>query len=77
MKLIQKPLVLFSIIFLLFFSPSLHAQVGDPGCDPECNCRSDGSYCPIDNGVWILLSVGVLYGLKKIKSARSHATPAS
>ena len=45
---------------------------GDPGCDPGCNCRADYSICPIDNGVWILLLIGIIYGIYKIKSARKN-----
>lgn len=49
-------------IFLPLFS--LFAQ-SDAGCDPICNCRADGSICPIDNGLYILIGIGVLYGLGK------------
>jgi hypothetical protein len=44
---------------------------GDPACDPKCNCRADGSYCPIDSYVYILLGIGVLYGVWKGKAVRS------
>jgi len=76
MKKIQKWFITVSIICLVFFIPVLvHAQ-GDPYCDPLCNCRADRSICPIDNGVWILLLIGVLYGIKKIRDARKNAIPA-
>ena len=62
------------LMFLLSCLPSfVHAQTepGDPYCDPLCNCRKDGSVCPIDNGVYVLLALGVLYGIKKVKDARA------
>ena len=52
----------FLTIFLLNLPLHLLAQPGDPGCDPLCNCRADGSYCPIDSGLVWLLAIGVLYG---------------
>lgn len=76
MKIIQKWFITLSILFLFFFSPVL-VNAQDPGCDPLCNCRADGSICPIDNGVWILLSIGALYGIKKIIAARKKEFPAS
>jgi hypothetical protein len=66
------------LIFILCCTPVfLYAQGGDPGCDPLCNCRADQSICPIDNGVWVLLIIGVLYGIKKIRDARKKELPAA
>ena len=66
------------LIFTLLCTPVLiYAQGGDPGCDPSCNCREDHSICPIDNGVWVLLFIGVLYGIKKIRDARKKEIPAT
>jgi len=47
---------------------------GDPACDPKCNCRADGSYCPIDSNLYILLAIGVLYGIKKVTDSKKAAT---
>ena len=63
------------IITLLCTPVLIYAQ--DPGCDPSCNCRADYSICPIDNGVWVLLFIGVLYGIKKIRDARKKEIPAT
>ena len=57
--------------------PSMtQAQVGDPGCDPQCNCRADMSICPIDGGLSFLLALGVGYGIKKVRDARKKDTSA-
>ena len=77
MKKIRKWLLKVSIICLVFFIPVITFAQGEPGCDPSCFCRADFSVCPIDNGVWVLLSIGILYGLKKIRDARKNAIPAS
>jgi hypothetical protein len=54
--------ILFSTsIFLIFIPSILHAQIGDPGCDP------DDPYCPIDGGVGLMIAAGVAYGIKRIK----------
>lgn len=50
--------------------------VGDPGCDPLCNCRADGSICPIDNGLVLLLAAGIGYGLLKFRSSYKKEAPA-
>lgn len=42
----------------------------DPYCDPLCNCRKDGTICPIDNGLLALLAAGVIYGIKKVKDGQ-------
>ena len=45
----------------------------DPGCDPETCLRQDGSYCPIDSNLYILLAAGVFYGFQKIKNRKKSA----
>ena len=60
---------------MVFFIPVI-SFAQEPGCDPGCNCRADGSICPVDNGVWVLLCIGVLYGIKKIRDARRKEIPA-
>lgn len=50
-----------------------NAEEGDPGdpyCDPLCNCRKDGSICPIDSNLYILLFFGILYGIKKVRDQK-------
>ncbi|MGN6603386.1 MAG: PID-CTERM protein-sorting domain-containing protein [Ginsengibacter sp.] len=73
-------------IFIVFFctlSASIYAQggpggnIGDPACDPQCNCRPDGTWCPIDNGVYLLLLTGIGYGIKKLRDTRKISTPAN
>ncbi len=44
---------------------------GDPYCDPLCNCRKDGSVCPIDNGLVVLLAAGALFGVVQIRRSRA------
>lgn len=81
MKRILKKtfLVSFFIFFITFLPSILNAQgsfdggggsPNDPACDPQCNCRDDGHggyiICPIDSNLYILLGIGVLYGIKKI-----------
>jgi hypothetical protein len=69
------PFLLFFMIFLPTFGmaqggPGGPGGGGDPACDPRCNCRADGSICPIDSNLYILLAIGVVYGIKKAKDAR-------
>ena len=51
----------------------LDGNPGDPYCDPLCNCRKDGSICPIDNGLLALLAAGIIYGVKKVRDGRRIA----
>jgi len=44
--------------------------VGDPACDPQCNCRPDHSICPIDSYLYVLLGIGLLYGIKKVRDQK-------
>lgn len=67
----------YCFFFFLLFSTSVKAGdpggpsgSGDPGCDPSCNCRPDGTWCPIDNEVYLLLLTGVGYGVKKLRDSR-------
>ena len=57
--------------------PAAVSAQGDPGCDPLCNCRADGTTCPIDGGLTALLAAGVAYGIKKYKDGKkSEINPA-
>ena len=55
-------------------STALDAEDGDPVdpyCDPLCNCRADKSICPIDDGVYVLLAAGAVFGIVQIKRSRA------
>ena len=67
-------------IFFMILSTTVVAQgggpggpggggVGDPACDPLCNCYRDPPYapCPIDSYLYILLGVGLIYGIWKVR----------
>ena len=79
MRIFLKSFLLLSaLIMILALLPSpVHAQPGDPGCDPLCNCREDQSICPIDGGLSLLLAAGVGYGLKKARDTRKKQTSPS
>ena len=58
-------------IFLqLCLTMSVCAQIINPGCDPDCNCYKDGTPCPIDGDVVVLIALGAAYGIKKIINVR-------
>jgi hypothetical protein len=63
--------VLFFIV--LSCSPTLIFAQIDPGCEP-CSypqgCRPDGSPCPIDSYVYILVAIGIGYGIIKVRNAK-------
>jgi hypothetical protein len=71
-KKFARILLFFGFVFILIIClPVLvHAQIGDPGCDPLCNCRADGTYCPIDGGLGFLLAAGIGYGIKRVKDSK-------
>jgi hypothetical protein len=60
-----------TLIFLVCMPVLVRAQ-GDPGCDPLCNCRADGTYCPIDGGLGFLLVAGIGYGIKRVKDSKKE-----
>ncbi len=72
MNQVLKCIVIFSFLMIIFICvPGVLFAQGDPGCDPLCNCRADGSICPIDGeGLYFLLAAGIGYGIFKIR--RSH-----
>ncbi|MEP6949788.1 MAG: hypothetical protein ABI863_10960 [Ginsengibacter sp.] len=64
-------LLLSALTAILTVLPTLvHAQLGDPGCDPL------DPACPIDGGLSFLLAAGVGYGVKKVRDARKKLKPA-
>lgn len=71
MRQFSKYVLLLSILLVIFiFIPALvHAQGGNPGCDPSGH-YPDNTLCPIDGGLTALLAVGVGYGIKKARDAR-------
>jgi hypothetical protein len=79
---------LFLIILILVFlvSPFISnagdfgdGNPGDPGCNPY-GYRWDGTQwilCPIDDGLYVLLGIGVLYGIKKVRDQKKAAPRSS
>ena len=76
-KILYRAVAAAIVVFAFICSPCMVSAQGDPGCAPDCNCRLDMSVCPIDNSVWILLVIGALYGIKKIRDARKKQMAAS
>jgi hypothetical protein len=75
-KVLTSFLLLSLLLFILMCLPALvSAQPGDPGCDPGCNCRADGSICPIDGGLSLLLAIGAGYGIKKARDIKKNKPP--
>ena len=71
MRQVSKYILIFSFLMVVFIClPAAVSAQGDPGCDPLCNCRADGSICPIDGGLSILLAIGIGYGIKKVRDTR-------
>jgi hypothetical protein len=72
-RILSKHLLLSFFLFLMIFLPEISlGGPGDPACDPICNCYQNpdgsiGGYCPIDSNLYILLGIGVVYGLIKVK----------
>ena len=73
-----KRIFIFKLLVLVFFClPYFVAAQGDPGCDPDnmkcgdpdCTFRV---WCPIDNGVILLLGIGALYGIKVIRDQKKR-----
>jgi hypothetical protein len=84
-KSITKLIVSFFIFFILFLPFFVMGQGGgpggpgtgqDPACDPQCNCYPEPPYapCPIDSYLYILLGIGVLYGIKKVRDEKKTAS---
>jgi hypothetical protein len=70
------------ILTVLFFivlscSPTIiFAQPIDPGCEPcqyPAGCLPDGTPCPIDSYLYILLAIGVGYGIKKTRNLENKS----
>jgi len=74
MKRFPKRRLFQTILFLVFLvCPFFSIADGgpQPGCSPD-NYRWNGTewvYCPFDNGIYALLAVAVLYGIKKVKDS--------
>ena len=80
MKLFFKRVLLCGILtFFVFCMPAIIMAQGGPGgpgnpaCDPDCNCYPDGTPCPIDSGVLILIFIGVAYGIKKYNDTKTSS----
>jgi hypothetical protein len=78
MKRFPKWLILLNMLLIfLILLPGLgfaQSHAGDPGCDPSCNCRADGTYCPIDGGLYALLAIGIGYGILRYKQSTTSPT---
>lgn len=70
MKRHMTRISMYSILMAVFMILPTVIFAQEPGCDPLCNCRADGSICPIDNGLYVLLAIGVGYGLIKARSLK-------
>jgi hypothetical protein len=73
-RFFKRTLLLGFFTFFIFCMPAIvkgqfEGDPVDPGCDPMCNCRPDGSICPIDDGLYLLLFIGLGYGIKKYRDA--------
>ena len=55
------------IIIIAITSIKAHAQITDPGSDPDS--------APIDGGLSLLIAGGVGYGIKKVRERRKPPTP--
>ena len=74
-RILKKVLVYCFFTFLIFSIPALVKGQGptDPGCNPDGYGRNpDGTYyvCPIDDGLYLLLILGVGYGIKKMRDSK-------
>lgn len=75
MKRLLKSILLLVILLsaLTLFPAIVKAEddppIGDPGCNPY-GYDAQGNYCPIDSNVYILLVIGALYGIKKVKDTK-------
>ena len=68
-------LIILIFVFLISPFPSMagDGDIGNPGCNPYGYRRDENGHwviCPIDDGVYALLGIGVLYGIKKVKDSR-------
>jgi hypothetical protein len=69
MKQVFKYILAVRLVVMIFIClPSIVSAQPDPGCNPD-GFRSDGTFCPIDNGLVVLLAFGVLYGIKRYRDA--------
>jgi len=73
MKRFPKRSLFLTILILVFLvCPFISIAQPEAGCTPD-NYRWDGKewiYCPFDNGLFALLGVAVLYGIKKVKDVK-------
>jgi len=65
MKKIDKHLLVFTLLFVLF-TLSLNAQPPNPPADPQSGGEVVGGGAAIGSGIGILLALGAAYGGKKV-----------
>ncbi|MEN9913584.1 MAG: hypothetical protein RL528_305 [Bacteroidota bacterium] len=64
----KKSIFVFASLFMLLVSNSIFAQAADPGIqDPE-------AAAPIDNYVWVLATIGLLFVFLKFRNFCAHST---
>ena len=62
----KKYLILLTLVFVLGFSSSIYAQIPCENPGPGRPCPPPGA--PIDSAIAVLLTLGVGYAIKKIRS---------
>lgn len=77
MKRFLKYLLVVSILMVTFTFLPVSGNAQEPGCDPDNMRCGDPDctfkvWCPIDNGLILLLAIGALYGVKKVRDARKE-----
>ena len=76
MKQYFRWIVKMQFFIVLLFSPGLIFAQIDPMCEPcqyLAGCHPDGTPCPIDSHIYVLLAIGVVYGIKKVRDQRKTA----
>ena len=59
----------FFVSFSICLPNESHAQIG-----VDCDYQDPDFPCPIDGGVYFLLAVGALYGVKKVTDQRKKTS---
>lgn len=82
MKFLQRTACQFILLIVLFLSSSnmVSAQLSQPfqqqspastySDTPVDPCTDPFLYCPIDSGLYVLLAIGIGYGIMKVKRVK-------